>query len=85
MPPLASALCAISGAPTIQQGRNSLGLGAKPTAAEAKGSGGIATNGFLQISPKKHSFQLTLLSKEDIPVPAVSAVTIIVSDNTKIF
>ena len=33
----------------------------------------------------KHSFEHTFLSKKDIPVPAVSALTIIVSDNTKIF
>ena len=43
------------------------------------------TNRFLRFSRQKHSFQHIFLSKKDIPVPAVSAVTIIVSDNTKIF
>ena len=43
------------------------------------------TSGFSRFSRKKHSFQHIFVSKIDIPVPAVSAVTIIVSDNTKIF
>ena len=43
------------------------------------------TNGFSRFSRKKHSFQHIFLSKKDILVPVVSAVTIIVSDNTKIF
>ena len=38
-----------------------------------------------RVSRKKHSFQHIFVSKKDIPVSAVSAVTIIVSDNTKIF
>ena len=40
---------------------------------------------FLRLSHIKNSFQHTFLSKKDIPIPAVSAVTTIVSDNTKIF
>ena len=41
--------------------------------AAAIGKGGLAaelpaTNGFLRFSRKKHSFQHTFLSKEDIPV-----------------
>ena len=44
-----------------------------------------AANEFLRFSHKKHLFQHNFLSKKDIPVPAVSAVTIIVSYNTKIF
>ena len=44
-----------------------------------------AANGLLLFSHKKHSFLHTFLPKKDIPVPAVNAVTIIVSDNTKIF
>ena len=50
-------------------------MGAEPSAAI----------GFLRFSHKKHSFQRTFLSKKDIPVSAVSAVTTIVSDNTDIF
>ena len=44
-----------------------------------------AANGFLQFSHKKNSFQHSFLLKKDIPIPAVSTVTIIVSGNTKIF
>ena len=40
---------------------------------------------FYSFHIKKNSFQHTFLSKKDIPIPAVSAVSIMASDNTKIF
>ena len=47
--------------------------GVRGEASAAIGKGGLGAepliaNGFLQFSRKKHSFQHTLLSKEDIPV-----------------
>ena len=74
---------------TIQQrGRHCWGFGGESLASGGKWGVGTeppAANGFLRFSREKHSFQHTFSSKKDTPVPAVSAVTIIVSDNTKIF
>ena len=64
------------------------GLGAKPQPPMARGVWGPSPQpptDFYSFHIKKNLFQHTFLSKKDIPIPAVNAVTIIASDNTKMF
>ena len=56
-------------------------LGAKPQSTVARGVWGRSPQpptDFYVFHIKKHSFQHGFLSKKDIPIPSVSAVTIIV-------